>query len=186
MEGLYVALQIKQSDDACAVVNFTAANLIITGGSVLSITPVPLLSEYLVWIKVTAGLGVVAIAIDTGLHTPRPTPLMPAWTSTLQSWKPSFMRPMYTCKCMNRTLPHMHGQASSACQCADAIKDVEGNSLLLSDPSNPEMFVIDSDNGQTVNLAGKRRPPPCHTHILALYNARTAEHKRYGVASACV
>ena len=50
----------------CAVTNLTADEIMVTGGTVAEIIPVPDTFDYFVWIKVNFGAASLAIALMPG------------------------------------------------------------------------------------------------------------------------
>ncbi len=53
--------------DCCgAVTNFTADDVLLTGGTVSEIIPVPDTFEYFVWVQVTPGVAALNVALVPG------------------------------------------------------------------------------------------------------------------------
>ena len=50
----------------CAVGNFSADDILLNGGTVTEIIPVPDTYEYFVWVQVTSGIASLHIAINPG------------------------------------------------------------------------------------------------------------------------
>ena len=50
----------------CAVGNLTADNIVVTGGKVTEVIPVPHTYDFFVWLQVSSGAGSLHIALTSG------------------------------------------------------------------------------------------------------------------------
>ena len=51
----------------CTVGNFSAEDILLTGGTVTEVIPVPDTFEYFVWVAVTPGVASLRIAVNPGM-----------------------------------------------------------------------------------------------------------------------
>lgn len=69
LSGAYAGYGIINLPDVCvcgAVTNFTADDILLTGGTVSEIIPVPDTVDYFVWVQVTPGVAALNIAMVPG------------------------------------------------------------------------------------------------------------------------